>query len=328
MPAILALANSLQTSGDRCSLIVKRVDRAVWHGEAARRLDAFMAVSSPREVFHALWRAAPDVVHVHFVGWSLPATSAAYARGARVIWHLHSAMEDRMGPMRRWARGRKYNWFGAGVHRFVTVSDALRRATIDLGVAPSRTLVLRNGVDTRHFRPPTLQERAASRRSLGIGDDDRVVLYFGRDIAIKGADILWRALDDSPPLVLLAVGAPSQAVAEFSARARTIALPFVADPFPLYCAADVLVMPSRREGAPYTMLEALCSGVPIVAGNIAPLAEIAAEVPGVLLVPNDPAALGRALRVRFERVAESDAVRGRFGLERWVRDVRGLYDAA
>jgi glycosyltransferase involved in cell wall biosynthesis len=327
IPAIVALAKDMQRSGDRCSMIVKNVDQAVWHESARSALHAFAAVSTNPDVFRLVYKTAPDVVHVHFTGLSLPATAAGYARGSRVIWHLHSAMENRTGRLRRLAQRGKYRWFGAGVHRFVAVSDALRRRLVDLGVADARTQLVRNGVDTARFRPPSPIERQCAREAYGIAPGERAVLFFGRDIAIKGADVLWRALDGSPPLTLLTVGAPSRALAEFGARVRTVGLPLVTDTVPLYWAADVLVMPSRREAAPYTMLEAIASGLPVIASDIAPLAEIAAEAPSVSLVENEPQSIARALSRPERRVHNIEAVRARFGLDRWVDEMRRLYAA-
>lgn len=328
VPAIVALSKELRAAGDRCSLLVRAVEGAVWHSDAAAALDSFATASTPREVFEGVWRAGADVVHVHFAGWALPATAAAYARGGRVIWHLHSSMESGAGPLRLAARAGKYALFGAGVHRFVAVSDTLRRATIAMGVAPARTTVLRNAVDTQRFRPPSPAERANARAALGIAPDERVVLFFGRDVAIKGADLLWNALDNAPPLTVLAVGLPPSAAAEFRKRVRTIELPFVADTAPLYWAADLLALPSRREAAPYTLLEALCAGLPAVASEIAPLAEIARETSGVRLVRSDPATLARALREPFAYApAQVETARVRFGLERWVGEMRSLYAA-
>jgi glycosyltransferase involved in cell wall biosynthesis len=327
VPAIAALAKNLQQSGDRCSMIVKNVERAVWHDRARSDLDAFEPVTSKRDVFRLVYKAAADVVHVHFTGWCLPATAAAYARGARGIWHLHSGM-DRTSYARRLAQRGKYRWFGSRVHRFVAVSDDLRRRVVDLGVPDERTQLVRNGVDTSRFRPPTKDERRRARESYGIFPGERVVLFFGRDIDVKGADILWRALDHAPKVTLLSVGAPSRAVAEFGARVRSIALPLVADTAPLYRAADVLVMPSRREAAPYTMLEAVASGLPVIASNIAPLAEIAAEIPGVSLVENEPLSLANALAHRtYLNPGDIEIARARIGLDRWVREMRSLYDA-
>jgi glycosyltransferase involved in cell wall biosynthesis len=76
------------------------------------------------------------------------------------------------------------------------------------------------------------------------------------------------------------------------------------------------------------MLEALCSGLPVIASNIAPLAEIASQAPGVLLVSNNPAKFASALCERFElSCVEVKTVRARFGLDRWVEEMRHLYAA-
>src|SRR6202012_5975571 len=124
---------------------------------------------------------------------------------------------------------------------------SLREAMQDLGIENDRVSLIRNAVDTGHFRPPTYGERHAARASLGITESERVVLFFGRDIDVKGADLLWRAFDNKPNVTLLGVGMPQTAVAEFSKRVRTVTVPFAADTAPLYWASDVLAMPSRRE---------------------------------------------------------------------------------
>jgi glycosyltransferase involved in cell wall biosynthesis len=328
VPSILALAQKLHARGDRCSLISRNVPGAVWHDSAREGLDSFATASSTGELARLLWRSAPDAVHVHFVGWSLPAALVGYLRGARVIWHLHSAMRETPKGLTRLARVAKYAWLGNGVHRLVTVSDALRDAIVGLGVPAQRTSVIRNAVNTEHFRPPTPRERERVRTELGIRPGDRVLLHFGRDVSIKGGDILWRALAGVRDVVLLAVGVPPVAVGEFVARVPTIALPFVPDTAPLYWAADALAMPSRREGAPYTMLEALCSGIPVVASDIDALAEIGRQEPAVTLVRNEPAAFAQALR-DVSHAGEDDVARtrARFGLDRWVSEVTSLYAA-
>jgi glycosyltransferase involved in cell wall biosynthesis len=328
VPAMLALARTLQAAGDRCSFISRDLPGAVWHDRAREELDSFATAGSRRRVFDLVWRSKPDIVHVHFAGWSLPATLAAYARGARVIWHLHSAMREGGGVLQSMRYAAKYRYFASGVRTIVTVSEYLRRGVIGIGIPGERTALIRNAIDTAHFHQPSSEQRAHARASLGIDDADRVLLFFGRDIDVKGADVLWRALDRRSPFVLLGVGLPQRAIAEFSARVRTIAVPFTGDPAPLFWAADMLVMPSRREGAPYTMLEALCCGLPVVASNIAPIAEIAAGTPGVTLVPNEPRALSAALSASPRRdVNDTDGARRRFGLDRWVKEVASLYAA-
>jgi glycosyltransferase involved in cell wall biosynthesis len=326
VPSILAVADDLHRRAGRCSLVSKRVSNAVWYDRARRDLDGFAAASSPREVLDFLWRAQPDVIHVHFVGWALPATLAGYLRGTRVIWHLHSAMRDGGGTVRRLRQAAKYRWFGAGVHRFAVVSDALRAAMEDLGIARDRITLIRNAVDTQHFHPPTAAERQAARAQFGIAERERVLLFFGRDVDVKGADILWRALDDKPDTTVLAVGLPPAATAEFAKRVRTVTVPFAEDTAPLYWAADTLAMPSRREGTPFTMLEAFSTGLPIVASDIPALSEIVNYGLRATLVSNEPSAIRRALEsAPLQRYEETAPARARFGLRRWVDEVTGLY---
>lgn len=328
VPALLALARSLHGRRERCSFISRHVPEAVWHRSARENFDSFATVSNRFELYRMLWRAAPDVVHVHFSGWSVPATLVGYLRGVRVIWHLHSAMGETPIGMRRALRAAKYAWFGGGVHRFVTVSEALRSTIVGLGAPRTRIALIRNAVNAQHFRPPAPEQRRESRAALGIENDSRVLLFFGRDVEIKGADILWQSLTGARNVVLIAVGAPEAALREFRSRVPTIAVPFACDTAPLYWASDTLVMPSRREGAPYTLLEALCCGVPVLASDIEPLAEIARDEPLVALVPNDPHAFARAITAAPRaQIQTNGKTAARFGLDRWVREVSELYAA-
>ena len=326
IPALFALARRLHERDDRCSLISREVPGAVWHRDARRNFDTFSTVSSRIELYRLLLRARPDVVHVHFNGWAIPATLAGYVRGVQVIWHLHSAMDRAPSGMRRALRTAKYRWLGRTVDRFVTVSEELRSAIVASGAPLERTALIRNAVDSAHFHPPTAEQRHHARTALEIGDGEHALLYFGRDVAIKGGDILWKALTRARDVVLIAVGAPPEALAEFRSRVRTISVPFVADTAPLYWSADAIVMPSRREGAPYTLLEALCCGLPVIASDIAPLAEIGRGEPLVTLVRNEPEALALAID-NLPRVRPAGDESARFGLERWVREVSELYAA-
>jgi glycosyltransferase involved in cell wall biosynthesis len=327
IPALFALAARLHEHGDRCSLITPDVPGAVWHRDALQNFDTFATASSRIELYRLLLRAQADVLHVHFNGWALPATLAGFVRGVGVIWHLHSAMDRAPGRMRRALRTAKYGVAGRAVDRFVTVSEALRSAVVASGAPRERTALIRNAVDATHFHAPTAQERRDARAALAIADGDRALLHFGRDVEIKGSDIVWQALSGGSDAVVIAVGAPPYALAEFRLRVKTIAVPFVADTAPLYWAADALLMPSRREGAPYTLLEALCCGLPVIASDIEPLAEIGRAEPLVTLVRNEPDALAQAIAAVRGPATHAGDTAERFGLDRWVREVSELYAA-
>jgi len=71
----------------------------------------------------------------------------------------------------------------------ITVSDEIRRRTIQMGARPSHTKTVRNGCDLSVFYPmPTEGPRAG----FGIPKDSELILFVGRLVALKGVRSFWR----------------------------------------------------------------------------------------------------------------------------------------
>jgi glycosyltransferase involved in cell wall biosynthesis len=124
--------------------------------------------------------------------------------------------------------------------------------------------------------PPTL-EKAAARRQLGLPETGAIALYIGRlDTHQKGLDLLIRDLTSQPPghWQFVFVGEGDGKAALESARAelpRPEALQIVAwtdEPATYLRAADALLLPSRYEGVPLVMLEAIAADLPILGSHI------------------------------------------------------------
>jgi glycosyltransferase involved in cell wall biosynthesis len=189
----------------------------------------------------------------------------------------------------------------AGADGLIAVSEGLRQGLLDLGAAPDRVTVLRNGVDLETFRPPA--DRAALRAELGL--DGPVLLSVGLLIPRKGHDRIIAALPDLPGCTLLIAGeGPDRAAllaqAErlgVAARVRLLGPQPHAALARLYGAADALVLASLREGWANVLLEAMACGTPALAGPAWGSAEaIAAPEAGAVLEDVTPEAIAAGVK--------------------------------
>ena len=203
------------------------------------------------------------------------------------------------------------------------------------------TFVVHDGLtrEVRHLDP--------ARR----GQDDQLpftVAILGRIADWKGQDVLIRALAEPALAEIGAVAViagdayPGEAAPDIAALARELGVServrmpgFVADPLELLASVDAVAVPSTRpDPLPNSAIEALAAGVPVVAAAHGGLPEIVRDrATGLLVRPNDPNALARALReladdperrARMGAAATADA-RERFGLERMLDEVEGVY---
>src|SRR5216684_6459813 len=166
-------------------------------------------------------------------------------------------------------------------HRVICVSQSVREKAIASGLTTwERTAVFGagscNGVDASRFAAtPEMKQRAAElRRRLGIPEQAPVALFVGRLTCDKGIPELMQAflrLDNQfPDLRLLLVGCfedgdplPFDVRRCLETTERVILAGAVNDTRAYYAIADVLVLPSHREGLPTVILEAQAAGKPV-----------------------------------------------------------------
>lgn len=217
----------------------------------------------------------------------------------------------------------------------VAVSEALRARMIGIGMPPDRIHVLRNGVDTRMFAPAP---RAEARKRLGIALDGPLVLGVGNLVAEKGFELLIATLASLPDVRALIVGdGPLRGALQRQAEASVPGRVDFRSAMPqaelrwAYAAADVLALPSLREGWPNVLLEALACGTPVVAADVGGVREIvSAEAPGRVVEGRDPGAWTRAIRSLLSSPPQADQARhyaSRFGWDDVVARQCELYES-
>ena len=201
--------------------------------------------------------------------------------------------------------------------RIIAVSDATRRYVLSLGADPEKTSVLRNGVDISRFKPSSAS-RVAVRWKLGIPHDATVVLTVRRLVFKNGIDTLIEsaeiAVKQNPKLVFLAIGTgPDRESVQTRIRQLGLADKFRlagfvsdADLPAFYNAADIFALPSKSgEGLPLVALEAMSSGLPVVATNIGGIREVLIGGCGTLVPAADPAEMAKAI-LEFSKTELSD----------------------
>jgi glycosyltransferase involved in cell wall biosynthesis len=199
--------------------------------------------------------------------------------------------------------------------RLLCLSESIRQEAIACGFRPEQAVVVPNGVDTERFRPPLEEERGAARAAFGLRDGEVALLFVGRLVQRKGVDVLLHALASVPDVVLLVAGDGAmrtewEALAvRLGVGARTRFLGELQDVLPCYRAADVFAFPSRLEGLPNALLEAMACGLPAVATRIGGCADVIGDGCGVLVERDDAAGLAAAIA----RLAGNPCERARLG---------------
>ncbi len=249
----------------------------------------FTLYRAMRARFLALKRTgyAPDLIDAHYfypdgvaAGWLAREFGLPYVVTAR-------GTDLTLIPRYRWPR-RLISTTAARADGLITVCAALAEPLVELGVAPERVTVLRNGVDLQRFRP---HERAAARARYNL--TRRTLLSVGHLIERKGHHHIIGALAQLPDTDLVIAGAGPErdrlqqladglGVADrvrFLGNLDQTLLP------ELYSAADALVLASSREGWANVLLEAMACATPVAASSVWGTPEVVASPAAGRLMP-------------------------------------------
>jgi glycosyltransferase involved in cell wall biosynthesis len=292
----------------------------------AAQLRAFRALT-------ALIRAErPDLVHGHMPISGFLARAAARAAGVRrVAYTSHGFLFNQPGPLWRRAASLAMEWTGARLTDiYTTVSteeagDAQR-------LLRARAVPVGNGRDARRFHPDPAA-RARVRAALGVPEERVVVTIVSRLVRHKGHPELLAAMRDVPGAELWVTGErlasdhgedlePAFAAAGLGCRLRRLG--YREDVPALLAASDIFALPSHFEGLPMSVIEAMLTGLPVVATDVrGPREQVVDGETGLLVPPRAVPPLAAALR----RLAEDPALRARLGAAGRARAL-DLYEEA
>jgi glycosyltransferase involved in cell wall biosynthesis len=275
----------------------------------------------------AVRRSRPGILHAHLrTPWSCQygLLAGVLVPAVRTIATEHAPLASADG-LQRWLRRvlvRRLNahvGVGEGAARLVEQQIGLERGSLR---------VIPNGVPAADGSPPP--PRVASGPIVGS---------LGRLDGVKGHDVLVRALPLLPEVTAVLVGdgternALEALAADLGVADRLRILGWLEDGRRQLGGFDVFVLPSRSEGLPLALLEAMLAGLPVVASDVGSVGEAVREgETGLLVPPGDPGALAAAIRRALEpelgaRLGASGRARAleRFTVEAMVSAYERLY---
>lgn len=302
----------------------KRLRNADVQCLALHKPDGHGAKLYPR-FWQVLRRYRPTVLHTRNLA-ALEMQAVAWA--ARVPLRIHGEhgrdVEDVDGSSLRHQRLRRL--YSPFVHRYVALSqDLARYLTTKVGIAPERVEQIYNGVDVERFRPVAGQPLAIPGAPFGPSEH-WIVGTVGRMQTIKNQTLLARAfvrmlelqpeLRETARLVMVGDGplrSEAQTVLDNAGAGQLAWLPGErSDVTAVMQGLHCFVLPSLAEGVSNTILEAMASGLPVVATQVGGNAELVAHGRTGEIVPSgDVDALAQAL----SRLASDPAACRRMGRE-------------
>ena len=281
------------------------------------------------------------ILHGHGLNYLPLFASAQIASGLPLVFTLHNLVPADLTGLERAI----VQFALRRVTRIVAVSEAVAQsARVAFGPIPQMTVV-RNGVDTDRFTNPALPTRDAARAVLNLPPDAVVVLCVARLSPEKGMNTLLDAAHiarhKTPRLRVVVVGdGPQKSELERAAHSASLGeiVTFLGarnDVPELLRAADLYVQPSLAEGLGLAAMEAMASGLPVVASRVGGLPEVVKEnETGLLVPPGDAPALANALtlllhdanlREAMGRAGKERAV-SQFGTARMTEEMRAVYE--
>ncbi len=272
----------------------------------ARSLSPLAQLRALRAMVALLRREKPDLLHAHMPISGFVARVAARIAGVpRVAYTCHGFLFNQPGPWPRRALGFVMEWLGGRLTDLtMTVSTEEAADARRLWIARDAVPV-GNGRDPLRFHPDPIA-RARIRAELGCAETMPVIVIVSRLVRHKGYPELLAAMREVPSAELWVVGERlasdhgadmEAAFAAAGLEGRVRRLGYRTDVAAVLAAADIFALPSHFEGLPMSVIEAMLTGLPVVATDIrGPREQVVHGVTGLLVRVAEVVPLAEALR--------------------------------
>jgi glycosyltransferase involved in cell wall biosynthesis len=295
-----------------------------------------------RAVERVVRNTRADLVHTHGKGAGLYGRLAAWLVGVPAVHTFHGIHYESYSRASQTLYLALERWLAGLTHTVINVSETQQEEALALRVArPGRCVVVVNGIDIDELAARPSSGKAA----LGLNADDHVLGCVARFDPIKRHEVLLEALGRvvkrRPNVVLLLAGeGPEKARIDQHAdrlKVRVVNPGAIAWQTNPYSSCDLYVTASSKEGLPLAPLEAMASGLAVIATRVPGHQDVVIDgTTGLLVPPGDDAAMSVAIesllgdpgRRRRMGQAGRERVRKEFTEQSMVAKTAEVYRAA
>lgn len=220
-----------------------------------------------------------------------------------------SLADDDLHGLGKGRSGWVHKRFVSMAHRYVSISREITDELKGYGLPVEKIMEIPNGVDTERFTPASESEKKALRAKAGLPVEGPMVLYVGGISSRKNVRWLvdsWAEASRSCAGFLTVVGPvaredterklyDSLKARESGLKGRFFMRSFTGKVEEFYRMADIFVLPSKNEGMPNAVLEAMSSGLACIVNTVSGARDLVDDATGVLMDVEKPGALAEGL---------------------------------
>lgn len=251
-----------------------------------------------RELMQIIDEEKPDIIHTNSSKAEILGNLAGNLKGCPVVFTAHGFVFNE--PL-SFGKKQFYIWLerlaNLGTKKIICVSNFDRQSAIKNHIISKNKLsVVHNGIDWQSLDQTNQSQNEIKDTNQKKVDDEKIIIgtvanFYankGLEYLLSAAEILQK--DAAAPIEFWIIGDGQERaklekiIAEKKLTAVKL-LGFQAQPEKFYSQFSIFVLPSLKEGFPYTILEAMAAGLPIVASRIGGIPEAVVAEGGVLVQP-------------------------------------------
>ena len=308
-----------------------------------RDIKIFNDLISFFKIFQIIKKEKPDILHLHSskVGF-LGALIGRLLGIKKIIYTVHGWMFLEKQPQWWTITMRFFSWLAILLtHKTIAVSENDKNASADFIGVKNKITVIPNGINTINF----LEKSEARKKILPNQKTLDGEFWFGTIAELhknKGLNFAIEALDKNLPAVLVIVGEGEERknlerlILERELQEKVFLVGQIDNTATLLKAFDVFLLPSTKEGMPYSILEAGAAGRPVIASNVGGLPEIITDMEsGILVRAGRPAEIRKAMEFLINNperraafgAALQNVITEKFGLSKMLSQIETLYNS-